>query len=872
MKALRSIRLRASLLIFALVFTVIAVDNILAYRYLKQSSTVAAQDRLAIVAGRVGDMLEVSVAEGWPVLRLMARHPDVAGYLQSPSDRTRELALEALHLFSAGPTTVGITVTDAEGRTILETVEGLPGSEAFVPALLPAGDRSIFAPTGLLTLYDGEAVYPLLLPLVLSDPDRQAAGYVVLWRRTSSEGRLSQTRDLIGAGANVVLANTRGDLWTDLSRAIPPLAYQPDELTGVVEYRTPGGMRVLAAGIPVTGTPWTVVIEYPFSAILAAPMGAFRWQMGTGLLLLLGSALIIWIVLGRLSRSLSQLGNAANAISSGDYSHRTTITGDNETGALGRAFNKMAASIQAAYQRLEEQLAEAADAQERHREAATHLQQLVASSRAVIYTLRVSPDGIQAEWISDNVFSVLGYEVEEALKPGWWESNLHPDDTVDLKTGDFMSEDAIVREEYRVRNAAGDYRWIQDERRCLDVRGDTMIIIGTFTDVTERRALEDEKNAAEAANRAKSEFLSRMSHELRTPMNSILGFAQLLELEVESEGDKESVEQILRGGRHLLKLINEVLDLARVEAGGSTFSLEPVNIAGVAAEAADLVAGMAREAGISIQIDTEETFVTADQQRLKQVLLNLLSNGIKYNQRGGSVRVSWGQPQPERVRISVIDTGKGIPRKDLKRIFTPFERLDSDELGIQGTGLGLPLSMGLIEAMKGTLDVESDVGEGAVFSIELPLACRPSSQPERLQDDEGRSVQPVLGEHTVLYVEDNVANLELIQRLFRPFPNIRLIPAMQGRLALDLSREHKPDLILLDLHLPDISGNEVVAYLKADPELQHIPVIVVSADATEKQIESVLRLGATHYLTKPFHIRELMELIAEELNRARTPA
>ncbi len=378
------------------------------------------------------------------------------------------------------------------------------------------------------------------------------------------------------------------------------------------------------------------------------------------------------------------------------------------------------------------------------------------------------------------------------------------------------------------------------------------------TEVTERRRAE---TAADAANRAKSEFLSRMSHELRTPLNAILGFGQLLELGGGTR-DPESVEQILKAGRHLLALINEVLDIARIEAGRLSISLEPVIVGEVITAALDLMRPLAAARGVQLPaaVPAGDVCVMADRQRLQQVLLNLLSNAVKYNREGGTVAVSYvAEPGSARVRIAVGDTGRGIPAEMLARLFTPFDRLDADSTGVEGTGLGLALSKRLAEAMGGTILVDSRVGEGTTFTVDIAAAEAPAA-PGATADAHDASATPRATRGKILYVEDNVANIQLLQSIVTRRPGVALLASMQGRTAIDLARAHRPGLILLDLHLPDIPGDEVLTRLLADPETRDIPVVILSADATPTRIERLLAQGARAYLTKPFDVAELLAL------------
>jgi CheY-like chemotaxis protein/anti-sigma regulatory factor (Ser/Thr protein kinase) len=388
-------------------------------------------------------------------------------------------------------------------------------------------------------------------------------------------------------------------------------------------------------------------------------------------------------------------------------------------------------------------------------------------------------------------------------------------------------------------------------------------------DITSRKqaeeALEEAKLAAEQANQAKSEYLSRMSHELRTPLNAILGFAQLLEMDDLTDDQRQSLGNILSGARHLLALINEVLDIAAIEAGRLPLSLEPVAVADVVAEAVSLIRPLADQHSILLAgpKQTCAAHVLGDRQRLKQILLNLLSNAVKYNRQGGSVQLACQHLAGERLRITVTDTGLGIAPESLDRLFVPFERLTSEQRAIEGTGLGLPLSKRLAEAMDGTLQLTSTPGQGSTFWVELPLTETPVERLERAEplpeQDRPERERPAL---RVLYIEDNLSNLQLVEHILRRRPDVTLISALRPQLGLDLAAEHQPDLILLDLDLPDMPGEEVLRRLRAGSRTAAVPVVILSsADASPGLCTRLLEKGVRTFLTKPLDAKALLALL-----------
>ncbi|KPX70816.1 Sensory box histidine kinase/response regulator [Pseudomonas amygdali pv. lachrymans] len=395
-------------------------------------------------------------------------------------------------------------------------------------------------------------------------------------------------------------------------------------------------------------------------------------------------------------------------------------------------------------------------------------------------------------------------------------------------------------------------------------------------DISDRRvaeiALGTAREEAERASRAKSEFLSRMSHELRTPLNSILGFAQLLDMDSPAS-QRPQIGHILRAGQHLLKLINEVLDIARIEAGHVSLSLEPVSLSSVLEEALVLVSPMAADANIELKALPQlpdKLGVVADRQRLIQVLLNLLSNAIKYNRPEGQVRIEVEQSD-ERVTVSVIDTGYGIAPERIGQLFKPFERLDANP-SVEGTGLGLALSKSMLEMMHGTLSVQNTPAEGCRFILELPLVLVHAPTAPLPQTGMPADAAPVARlparpayHGKLLCIEDNLSSMALIETLMQRRPGIQLLSSMQGQLGLDLARQHAPQLILLDLNLPDIKGLEVLHRLRRLPATANTPVLMITADTRDKASCELKQAGATAILTKPIQVPVFLALLDQYL-------
>jgi len=410
-------------------------------------------------------------------------------------------------------------------------------------------------------------------------------------------------------------------------------------------------------------------------------------------------------------------------------------------------------------------------------------------------------------------------------------------------------------------------------------------VFAAARDVTERKRfehtlqennaeLERARAAAEKANLTTSDFLSSMSHELRSPLNAILGFAQLMNSDSPPPtlAQTASIDQILKAGWYLLELINEILDLAQIESGKLALSREPTSLTDVLLECQAMIEPQGEKRGIKMTFPHSSTpyFVDADRTRLKQVLINLLSNAIKYNQPNGTVVVDCTMNTPERVRVSVTDSGAGLPSEMLQQLFQPFNRLGQERGTEEGTGIGLVMSKRLVEMMGGIIGVDSTVGLGSVFWFELNSASEPQLETDltarmEIATEQAPGSAPL---RTLLYVEDNPANLKLIEQLMARRPDIRLLSARDGNTGIQLARANQPELILMDINLPGISGIEALKILRDDPATAHIPVIALSANAMPRDIEKGLQAGFFRYLTKPIKIHEFMDTLEAALKFA----
>jgi PAS domain S-box-containing protein len=538
-------------------------------------------------------------------------------------------------------------------------------------------------------------------------------------------------------------------------------------------------------------------------------------------------------------------------------------------------------------QRVHERTLELAHANAQLKQERSRLADTLSNVPGIVFETWYEPDAEagRINFISDHLTTMLGYTTDEwDTAPDFWLSKVHPDDREQFRENmatAFVGKDTD-ESTYRIVAKDGRVLWSEAQVRVVrDAAGAPIGVRGVTMDITQRKRAEAELEAArdeaDRANRAKSEFLSRMSHELRTPLNAVLGFGQILERGTLSRSQREGVDYILKAGRHLLDLINEVLDIARIEAGRISLSPEPVPIRMAIREVLDLARPLADGRGIQLRCEVPEhddRHILADQQRLKQILLNLVSNAVKYNRDGGSVtvRISDGQTAPDHLRLQVSDTGPGIQEADVGRLFTPFERLGAERTRVEGTGIGLALCKRLVEVMGGQIGVQSTWGQGSTFWIELPEAENPlltsASQIESAQRQSFGQPEAAGQWKSVLYIDDNLSNLRVIEMLLAERPEIKLLTAMQGSTGLDLAREHRPDLILLDLHLPDINGDEVLRRLREEPATHPIPVVMISADATPGEVERLLQAGARDYLTKPLDVSHFLRVLEETLQES----
>jgi PAS domain S-box-containing protein len=610
-------------------------------------------------------------------------------------------------------------------------------------------------------------------------------------------------------------------------------------------------------------------------------------QVSIGLVILAMGALIafVWLLVSRrILQPLRIFERGTQQLAAGNYRHRLKLSRHDEIGDLAAAFDAMVVRVEAAALDLE-----------RHRDSLAAMvlsrtNELLKAKDAAEALSRYARRLIEASLDPLVTISAQG-KITDVNEASAQATGVPREQLIGTDFSDYFTEPDQARIGYRkvfsegfvrdyplaVRHKTGRImNVLYNAAVYKDDKGQVLGVFAAARDITERKfldqvlleksvELERAKAAAEKANLGKSEFLSSMSHELRTPLNAILGFAQLMESDSPEPTPKQkrSLVQILNAGWYLLELINEILDLAQIESGKARLMLEPVSLDEVMNECRAMVEPQVKQRGIDLKLVPLESdhFVEADRTRVKQVLINLLSNAIKYNKPGGTVTFACALAAPNSIRVSILDTGVGLTQEQLAQLFQPFNRLGKESGPEEGTGIGLVVTKRLVELMGGTIGMDSAVGVGSVFWVDFRLATAPSlashdveqSMPARPRVSEGISLR------TLLYVEDNPANLTLIEQLVARRSDLRILSAADGQLGIEFARAHQPDVILMDINLPGISGIEAMKILRADPLTAHIPIIALSANALPSDIANGLEAGFFGYLTKPIKLDEFME-------------
>ena len=485
-------------------------------------------------------------------------------------------------------------------------------------------------------------------------------------------------------------------------------------------------------------------------------------------------------------------------------------------------------------------------------------------------TFIIEPESMRFTYCNNSAVQKTGYSEEELLSmtPADIDPNNDLDAIKNIIDTVINGSNTALHFETSIRRKNGTTTPVNLTASYIAPQNEPTRVIVIAQDITEHKKSHNEllkaKNDAEQANQAKSNFLARMTHELRTPMNAILGFAQILQLYNINNDQREFCDEIIKAGNHLLELINDILDLSKIESGNINISMEELDLKNIIGECIPLVMPLAR--GLNITIDNQLNHekglcIKADFTRTKQVILNLLSNAIKYNRKNGSVCITAEHINNNKLRVNIIDTGSGITPELKDKLFVPFERLDAENTAIEGTGIGLNISKRLIEAMDGTIGSQNNLPEGSIFWFELNSCDEPKIFSPSAEVNNDNTPGKDAGQHTILYIEDNPANLRLMARIIKMRKDTELITAHVAAMGIDLARSHQPDIILMDISLPgNMDGFQALQALQRIPETKNIPVIAISANAMPRDIERGKQAGFYDYLAKPVNISQLNTL------------
>jgi PAS domain S-box-containing protein len=783
MTARHSLRVRLPLLISTLLVAVVATFLWTAYQEMEAMLVSAGSDRAKGAAGQVASLLERPSQAWMENLHRVAADAEVRRYLQNPTNRGREAARASLALLvTTGPRRIELWT--ASGSRLLDISIPAPTVPGAAPFVLPAVTRPPTAGFNALQAVDN-VVFADSAAEILAEPPStgQAAisarlGYVVV-RSTLGVNPSGALGRLVGGDAVIEIGNTAGGIWTNLSSIV---AAPPVDVTrnGVAEYRAANGERRLGAVSTIRGTPWAVWVEFPRS-IIVAPARVFLRRMSVVALIFVSiGAILVGNLSVRITRPLQELAQAAGEIAADDYSRTVLVPRRDEIGRLGRAFNAMVADLKDTRQQLEARVRERSQALDALRASEAHYRTIVEVALDCIFTIDAAGRVVEFNPAAEKTFGyqkrdVVGRELAELIVPP-----THRDaHRRALARYIAIGEGTLIGQRMEITAMRSDGTEFPVELALSAVHSDEPpTMTGVARDISERRRLEetrvqiqvieDQNNRMLEANRLKSEFLANMSHELRTPLNAIIGFADLMhrgKVGPVSAEHEEYLGDILTSSKHLLRLINDVLDLAKVESGKMEFRPEPVDLAKLVNEVRDMLRGLATSQGLRVEteVDRDVTAAVVDPVRVKQILYNYLSNAIKFTPAGGQVRVGITPEGPDMFRIDVEDTGVGIPAEQLGKLFVEFQQLDAGTAKRhQGTGLGLALIKRLAEAQGGRVEVRSTPGQGSTFSAILP---------RRMAMAPGDSVSPVIGpppgNRTILVVDGDPSTLDLAHATLR---------------------------------------------------------------------------------------------------------
>jgi PAS domain S-box-containing protein len=856
-----SLRLTLAATMGVVAAAVIVTFGVAAYREMRSSALAAAENRLVAVTRQFADLLSSSAVTLRTTVGAAANDSALTEYLQHPTPAASQRALAAMRrLGGRGASAAQVELWDTAGRRVLATLPGVPPiSEDEARSLLHSGPGNAWAALGPLTARQDTVSYTAL---GRASRDGRTLGYLAVRRRlTSSSNEAEQLRAMLGADMRIYLGNNSGDVWTDWKGVVdgPPVAHGRGAV--VQSYDRPGAGRVLSLAIPIRSAPWQLAIEQPRETVLRGLYDSMRQLTIVAIVILILAAPLGWAISTRFTRPVSELADAAEAISRGDYARRVETTGTGELGALGVAFNHMGDSITAAHAALEDKVAEVATSERR-------LRQLISSSGVLLYELRLHDGRFRMEWISENISRMLGYSPADVRTPTWWSDNIHPDDRARLASRGAARLYENGADEFRFRDKAGRYHWIRDDRRRVQETdaslGDVTRLVGAWLDITEQRQLEDQLRQAQKME-AIGTLAGGVAHDFNNLLTVISSYTDLLLAGDVSASDRADLEEIAIAAKRGTSLTRQLLTFSRK----AIVQPQPINVS----EVVRGMEGMFRrllnaDVQLVAKLNDELRPVLADKGQLEQILVNLVINASDAMPNGGTLvietqhiavddafaRTHAGLEPGTYVMLAVTDTGIGMDAATRSKIFEPF--FTTKPVG-KGTGLGLATVYAIVKEMGGQIWVYSEPSSGAAFKIYLP-PC---------DADATRRVTPVTSASvrrtgTALLVEDDVHVRAAVRRMLERV-GYTVLQASDGEDGLHVAARHADtiDLVVTDLMMPRMNGSDFVQALSlARPDVR---VIFTSGYTDDAVMRRGLVSAAHTFLQKPFTNQQLAAAIEQ---------
>jgi PAS domain S-box-containing protein len=866
MRLFSSIRRRLALLIIGVAVVVVAVFGVVSFREVRNSAVLAAGDRLEKVSRELASLLSAQGRQLRVPVKALSEDTAVRAFLHAPGAKTHDAALAKLQRVGTPTSNVAaLELWDTSGRRLVTTHDAwqpLPDQETRNVTAQAAREATVVM--GPLVAAGDSLHYTLATKV---SEGQSPLGYVVERRAmaTSAAGA-QQLRELVGSDAGLLVGNVRGDVWTDFVRRVPPPPVAVQGVQGLAEYERAQSGPQLAWVTTIADTPWALVVEFPRSTVLAGTR-AVLWRMaGFAVLILVLAALAGWALSGSLTRPLSELARAANDISAGDYARRVVVTTKDELGTVAFAFNRMADSITAARGVLENQITRVAESEAR-------LTRVIGASAAVIYDLRVANGVMVLDWISENVAMVLGYSWAEAHAPGWWLSNVHPDDLEKLGRTAAPETYAEGSNEYRFRTRDGAFRWLREEQRLIyGDDGQPVEVVGAWLDITDQRDLEEQFRHAQKME-AVGRIAGGVAHDFNNLLTVIRSYSDLVLLEISPNDPKREEMLEIRGAadrasvlaRQLLAFSRKQVLLPQVFDLNAMVQSFDAMLSRTISTDVEHVTRLARSLGV----------IKADPGQVEQVLMNLAINAADAMPDGGELTIETanamldadyarhhaGVSPGEYVMIAVADTGIGMDRATLDHIFEPF--FTTKAYG-KGTGLGLSTVYGIVKQNGGHIWVYSEPGHGTTFKVYFPRVYEEVSVPRGLLEGV-RPAKVVKPTETVLVVEDEVAVRATVSRILKR-QGYTVLLAGHGGEAMRIAAEHQGDidLVISDLMMPEMSGREFVErFSSARPATR---VLFMSGYTDDDAMQRGLVDEHRAFIEKPFTVDQMTRKVREVLD------